>query len=795
MTHNLSRSFDVSFHKMPREYDRVYPGVIDSDEERQSQNVMETLKQHKEQRRNHRGTTANYHSPRKAWGSSDVSSKYLHSDGHSTSRSQGQRTPRMEQQDEEGERWAEDLDDTDKTISRLEHQISKLKRERDQLRWSVASSNNSRLWDQFEQKVPAVVESKPAPSYQDSQAALHNSQSEEEFFRALHTLKSEHAKNLKRIEKMYYESKEYPHEKTKISEKLQAKKNFSEREKMIEKALSSSAMRTSLPEAISDKYHYVQDEDEEDEGENGRGYRSDEEYGNYSDNNDDDDDDDDPYGRRKRYGRSGTRARPQSASAASIDRKYRGKGDGTFGNSYKFKGYKTRRFDKMGRDELPEALRNSYDSKYFEMQQARKKKERQRPKITIPKPFSFEERENNRKKSLQQIKFEEDIRRKKEEEEALLNYKFRAEPVPESSIVPKYYQMMDEMENRRRENKRMSFEITKSREKPFSFYERDLEMEKDKNETLKRLRKEREQMEAEELRKRNFQANRIPKHVSEPRFELMQMEEEERKQRINKMAQERLRQASLPPRMEMWEHTQQTKVKKEEGPSFKPQINETVLDFDKLHKEFANELAQKKQQFRQTEIKEFSLRVEKNMDERRAKRERKKQQEELDAYLREEEEKKKKQAMIERLNRTSKEPKYTKMTLFKIEEAKRKKEEEELKKLEEEEAKRAEKEKKRALNAKVSASLYDTRKDLELRKEQQRQQKMQQRRELEEEYKEQLRTMKEKVDSRPLLLKQMEIDNEKKQAQERYNAKIRASGIDFQEYLKEEEDSMMRDFN
>ena len=93
--------------------------------------------------------------------------------------------------------------------------------------------------------------------------------------------------------------------------------------------------------------------------------------------------------------------------------------------------------------------------------------------ITVPKPFAFDIREKVRPKSIRERKVEQMIAEKKLEEENKLKHQFRCKPIPPEVLIPRYQSIMDKNEERRLKVKQESIAITKSREAPFSFWERD----------------------------------------------------------------------------------------------------------------------------------------------------------------------------------------------------------------------------------------------------------------------------------------------------------------------------------
>ena len=95
-------------------------------------------------------------------------------------------------------------------------------------------------------------------------------------------------------------------------------------------------------------------------------------------------------------------------------------------------------------------------------------------RITIPKPFKMTLRESMKDKVLsksQQL-FEKEKKEKDKELEEECQKKFKAKPVPAHVHIPKYHEIMEAQEARRRLLKEKSGELVKSIEKPFNFSKR-----------------------------------------------------------------------------------------------------------------------------------------------------------------------------------------------------------------------------------------------------------------------------------------------------------------------------------
>ena len=96
------------------------------------------------------------------------------------------------------------------------------------------------------------------------------------------------------------------------------------------------------------------------------------------------------------------------------------------------------------------------------------------------------------------------VAEKKIQEEAIIKHQFRSNPIPPEVLIPRYKTIMESNEQRRMEVKKNSMALTKEREKPFSFYERD------KNKKLP----DPEEYVPHDLKKPHFKANPIPKACS-----------------------------------------------------------------------------------------------------------------------------------------------------------------------------------------------------------------------------------------------------------------------------------------
>lgn len=122
----------------------------------------------------------------------------------------------------------------------------------------------------------------------------------------------------------------------------------------------------------------------------------------------------------------------------------------------------------------------------------------------MPQPFDFDIRDKVRPKGIREQKIEEMLEEKRFEES--LKNTFRCKPIPSKVLEPQYEKINTRNLKRRQKVKEDCIEITKQREAPFSFWNRDKE---------KMLRKvDSEAALNEECRRASFKANPIPKACS-----------------------------------------------------------------------------------------------------------------------------------------------------------------------------------------------------------------------------------------------------------------------------------------
>ncbi|KAG2393044.1 hypothetical protein C9374_009621 [Naegleria lovaniensis] len=226
------------------------------------------------------------------------------------------------------------------------------------------------------------------------------------------------------------------------------------------------------------------------------------------------------------------------------------------------------------------------DFKNINQEKAEKKK------ITVPLPFSFEERESMKPKGIHRRKMEEYIGKIKLEEEHHLNKRFKANPVPKTTKQALYNSIKMRTEYQLTLQKKALKEMTKSIVKPFYFAERD-------RKRLKEIEKERIQKKESEIQEhtRHFKANPVPSHTFKLMFaSKLEAEARRRNNRVKERSEHLLRSSSLPPRMEMWKKVSANQEKSiphnplDDELTHKPKINHNVPDFEVKQREFQETL-------------------------------------------------------------------------------------------------------------------------------------------------------------------------------------------------------------
>jgi Uncharacterised protein family UPF0564 len=93
--------------------------------------------------------------------------------------------------------------------------------------------------------------------------------------------------------------------------------------------------------------------------------------------------------------------------------------------------------------------------------------------VTVPKPFAFDIREKVRPKTIRERKVEIMLEEKRLKEIENCNTAFRSKPIPPEVLKPRFEAINTANEKRRERVKQECLAITKEREQPFSFWERE----------------------------------------------------------------------------------------------------------------------------------------------------------------------------------------------------------------------------------------------------------------------------------------------------------------------------------
>ena len=244
------------------------------------------------------------------------------------------------------------------------------------------------------------------------------------------------------------------------------------------------------------------------------------------------------------------------------------------------------------------------------------------PKITIPEPFSMTLRDSKtpKKKSRSMLIAERERMEKEAQEEAELKKQFRATSVPASTYLPLYELLNAKNKQRREQVKKLSQEVLKSTEKPFSFMKREEEKKALKAEAA-RCSQEFARMKAQ--KERQFQARPIQKHLFDPIVNEQICEQEEyRRIRIKMRAEQLLASSKLPGSMQVKgrEYTvgslRKKRLEKNQNRAFMtqehqfhPAVSGEVPDYDQAYLNFQTQLAKVKQTKQTTVTDPFYLRT------------------------------------------------------------------------------------------------------------------------------------------------------------------------------------------
>ena len=244
---------------------------------------------------------------------------------------------------------------------------------------------------------------------------------------------------------------------------------------------------------------------------------------------------------------------------------------------------------------------NTYNNSHFNVYRYNKKSD---INFTIPEPFEFLKKNYHEKKLT---KIQEILEERKKNEDDVFNHQFHANP-----LNKKMFNQTGNLKNiteKEREKRERRIELKKNdiiaNMRPFSFYDKDFESFV--------TRKNQECIPPEFI---PFKANPIKWRSQVKMYDGMMENENARKERNQRRAEELLSKAALPPRMEM--HEKQKKLLQEEEKKMEKerikQDKERRLfqakkapNFERLHEKFINTLEKKKRAAHPTIPKPFTF--------------------------------------------------------------------------------------------------------------------------------------------------------------------------------------------
>ena len=243
----------------------------------------------------------------------------------------------------------------------------------------------------------------------------------------------------------------------------------------------------------------------------------------------------------------------------------------------------------------------------------RKSKQEWTHTLTIPEPFEMTKREAALAKvrAQRREKIEKELMMKKAQEEAELNKKFKARPLPPSTFLPLYKELQLKDQQRRDYTNTLSKAILERTQKPFGFMKREeLKKEYRRSQSMENLNQFKE-------KKTEFKAKPFPEKLFDLSLQDKLAEQDEyRKIKVKLRSQEMLASASLPPNMQArgqrYRITSNSKKRATHGTTpkkapFTPNINHEIPNFELLKEKFDKEFHMKKKQKGPTICEPFNL--------------------------------------------------------------------------------------------------------------------------------------------------------------------------------------------
>lgn len=285
--------------------------------------------------------------------------------------------------------------------------------------------------------------------------------------------------------------------------------------------------------------------------------------------------------------------------------------------------------DRSGVGAAPASARPVHSIRY-PSERPRSAPKKERPRVTVPVPFSFQHRP--RKETAAERRMAEEMEMKRQAMEAAAKESTRARDLPPTTAPGLYSEMVAEAEQASRERR----QVRRTVPVPFSFSERRTKEPKRSDVTAGEWQGTLEDEADENLssqtggnagvlwyeqgqavgNRKSFKARDVPRSMSEPRWEIMRVQEAERRERVAQKALESAARSKLPPRMQQHKENERARKAAEAERiqreldaelTLKPQISHEVPDFDRLHLAFEKTLARKRNQYQPTAPQPFRM--------------------------------------------------------------------------------------------------------------------------------------------------------------------------------------------
>ncbi|XP_075059975.1 protein FAM161A isoform X2 [Mixophyes fleayi] len=227
-------------------------------------------------------------------------------------------------------------------------------------------------------------------------------------------------------------------------------------------------------------------------------------------------------------------------------------------------------------------------------------------RITIPQPFEMTVRESKKRemnaKSKSEIEMENNLLKKRLEEETECQKKFRANPVPAFVYLPLYHEIVERNEERRKFVKDRSKDILLASQKPFWFIDREERKKQGRKVQLANLPDS-------DNNSKHFKAKPVPKSIYGTSVnERLKEEKLYREIRIHMRSQELLHSSSYPTST-LACRSRKTKCYQPEEEKHRPKINTKIPNFEVLHKNHQRSFLENKNTKHVTICDPFQLRT------------------------------------------------------------------------------------------------------------------------------------------------------------------------------------------